>query len=41
MIKKLVTIILVLFPLISCSSNKGPVGDKDDGYWDPNLKNKI
>jgi hypothetical protein len=41
MIKKLVTVTLVLFHLISCSSNKGPVSDKDDGYWDPNLKNKI
>jgi hypothetical protein len=41
MIKKLVTVTLVLFHLISCSSNKGPVSDKDGGYWDPNLKNKI
>ena len=41
MIKKLVTVTLVLLLSISCSSNKGPVSDKNDDYWDPNLKNKI
>jgi hypothetical protein len=41
MTKKLVTVTLVLLLLISCSSNKGPVSDKNDDYWDPNLKNKI
>ena len=41
MTKKLVAVTLVLLLLISCSSNKGPVSDKNDGYWDPNLKNKI
>ena len=41
MTKKLVTVTLVLILLISCSSNKGPVSDKNDDYWDPNLKNKI
>ena len=41
MIKKLVTVTLVLLLLISCSSNKGPVSDKNDDYWDPNLKSKI
>ena len=39
--KKLVTVSLVLLLLISCSSSKGPVSDKNDDYWDPNLKNKI
>ena len=41
MTKKLVAVTLVLLLLISCSSNKGPVSDKNDDYWDPNLKNKI
>ena len=41
MTKKLVAETLVLLLLISCSSNKGPVSDKNDDYWDPNLKNKI
>ena len=41
MTQKLVAVTLVLLLLISCSSNKGPVSDKNDDYWDPNLKNKI
>lgn len=37
----LITITFLSLILLSCSTNKNSSNEKNDEYWDPNLKNKL